>query len=280
MSGTIVVGVNDSAVSERAIDWALARAEARGHDVLLLAIVGGAVGMVGEEKVITAATESLDASLKAQAQRFASSSVPIATRVSVGDPAAELIEASRTAALLVLGSDYRGPGAGPARGAHGIRIAAASECPVVVIPDIDLGERRGVVVGVDGSALSERAIAFAASEADRLEEPLIAVSVWTPIAAPRNATMVIPEDYRAGMNEVAAGALSLSLAGLRAQYPGLQIEEHIVEGYPSAVINQLATSARLTVVGSRGRGAIRRFLLGSISHEVIQRLAAPTVVVR
>lgn len=276
----IVVGVNDADVSVRAIDWAIARAASRKQDVQLLAIVGGAIGMIGEGDVLAAARDAAEESLRAHAERYAASGVNITTRITVGDPVGELIAASKDAAMLVLGSDYRGPGAGPARGSHGIRIVAGSECPVAVIPDIDLDDRRGVVVGVDGSEISERAIAFAAEEADRLGEPLLAVSVWTPIAAPRNAAMVMPEEYRAGMNQVAHEALALSIAGLRAQHPGIEIEEHVVEGYPSAVINQLATTARLTVVGSRGRGVIRRFLLGSISHEVLQRLAAPTVIVR
>ncbi len=280
MAGTIIVGVTDAAVSTRAVDWAVARAEARKQDVQLLGIVGGAVGMVGEGRVLDAAHAETEQALSALADRVASSPVTVTTKVTVGDPVTELIEASHKAVLLVIGSDYQGPGAGPARGSHGIRIVAGADCPVTVIPDIELTGRRGVLVGVDGSEISERAIAFAAEEADRLQEPLIAVSVWTPIVAPRNAMMAMPEDYRAGMNEHAREALALSLAGLRSQHPGLEIEEHIEEGYPSAVINRLAAQARLAVVGSRGRGAIRRFLLGSISHEVLQRLATATAVVR
>lgn len=280
MTGTIVVGVTDAAVSARAVDWAIARAEARKQDVQLLGIVGGAVGMVGEGRVLDAAYAETERALHTLAERVASSPVTVTTQVTVGDPVSELIEASHRAALLVIGSDYRGPDGGPARGSHGIRIVAGAACPVAVVPDIELAERRGILVGVDGSEISERAISFAAEEADRMQEPLIAVSVWTPIAVPRNAMMAMPDDYRTGMNEHAREALSLSLAGLRTQYPGLEIEEHIVEGYPSAVINRLAAEARLTVVGSRGRGPVRRFLLGSISHEVLQRLATTTVVVR
>ncbi len=280
MTGTIVVGVTEAPVSTRAVNWAVARAEARKQDVLLLGTVSGAIGIVGEGSVLDAAISRTQEMLDAHAERMSATAVSVTTRVVAGDPVSELIDASRDAALLVIGSDYRGPGAGPARGAHGIRIVAGAECPVAVVPDIDLADRRGVVIGVDGSEISSQAIAFAAAEADRLQEPLIAISVWTPIAAPRNAMMTIPEDYRRGMTEHASQILALSLAGLRSTYPGLQIEEHVVEGYPAAVINDRAETAQLTVVGSRGRGAIRRFLLGSISHEVLQRLATVTVVVR
>lgn len=281
MSEKIVVGVVDAQRSRRAVDWAVSRAVAHGQSVELLGVVGGAVGMVGEGLVIQAAVEATAELLAEVAADVQTTSVTVTTRTAIGDPAATLIDASKDAALLVIGSDYQGPGRGPARGSHGIRIAAASHSPVVVVPDFDVDDdRRGVVVGVDGSPVSEAAIAFAAAEADRLGEPLTAVIVWTPIAAPRNPLMATSEGYRKGMEQAAREALALSLAGLRGQYPGIEIEEAVAEGFPSVVINDLAAEARLTVIGSRGHGAVRRFLLGSISHEVLQRLASVTAVVR
>lgn len=281
MSEKIVVAVSAASSSRRAVDWAVTRAMARRQSIELLSVVGGAVGMIGEAAVIEAAMTATEQLLAAEAERIAHPGLSVTSRVAVGDPVATLSVASESAVLLVIGSDYRGPGEGPARGAHGIRITAASHCPVVVVPDFDLDDdRRGVVVGVDGSSVSEAAIAFAAAEADRLDEPLTAVIVWTPISAPRNAIMVSPQAYRDGMEQTAREALALSLAGLRSRYPGLQIEEAVAEGFPSVIINELAEGARLTVVGSRGHGAVRRFLLGSISHEVLQRLASVVAVVR
>lgn len=280
MSSTIVVGVTGGSATSRAADWAVARAVVTGQSVQLLGVVGGAIGAVGEGPIIESAMAATQELLDAEAARHAGSGVSISTRVAVGDPVAVLIGASKDAALLVLGSDYRGEGSGPARGSHGIRIVAASSCPVAVVPDMDLGDRHSVVVGVDGSPVSDAAIAFAAAEADRLGEPLIAVCVWTPVASPRHSPMVFPEQYRASMNELSRETLAVALESVREQYPNLEIDERVAEGYPSTIINHLASEARLAVVGSRGRGAVRRFLLGSISHEVLQRLATVTAVVR
>lgn len=281
MSEKIIVAVSAASDSRRAADWAVARAVTRRQSIELMSVVGGAVGMIGEAALIQAATSATEQLLTAEAERIGSPGLTVTTRVEVGDPVALLSAASEDAAVLVIGSDYRGPGKGPARGAHGIRIAASSSCPVVVVPDFDMHEERtGVVVGVDGSSVSEEAIAFAAAEADRLGEPLTAVIVWTPISAPRNALMVSTQRYRDGMEQAAHEALALSLGGLRGRYPDLQIEEAVAEGFPSLIINELAEGARLTVVGSRGHGAVRRFLLGSISHEVLQRLASVVAVVR
>lgn len=279
MSSTIIVGVTAAPAARRAVDWATARAAERGQTVELVAVVGGAIGAVGEESVLNDAVEQTRALLAEEAARVAERGVQVTTRVGRGSPVAWLIEASADADLLVIGSDYKGPGTGPARGAHGLRIAAGAKCPVVVVPDLDFEGRSGVVVGVDGSEASESAVRFAAAEADRLHEPLIAVTVWTPLEAPRNLGWY-PEEYLENMRLLAEESLALSLAGTRQDYPDLEIVTRVERGYPSLIINELAVTARLAVIGTHGRGALARFLLGSISQEVLARLATVTAVVR
>lgn len=279
MGEAIIVGFTDAPVTRRAVDWAAQRAVERRQPLELLAVVGGAVGAVGEDAIVDAALAQARELAEAEASRTRVDGLDVAIRVERGNPVARLLEASTDAALLVIGSDYQGPGSRPARGAHGLRIAAGAHCPVVVVPDVDLDGRAGVVVGVDGSPVSEKALAFAAAEADRLGEPLIAVAVWTPLEVPRNMG-AYPVQYLENIEKLTDEALGLSLAGLASQYPDLEIVRRVERGYPSHVINELAGSARLAVVGSHGRGALARFLLGSISHEVLARLATATAVVR
>lgn len=279
MGEAIVVGITHAPVTRRAVDWAAQRAVERRQPLELLAIVGGAVGAVGEDDIVDAALTQAREAAEGEASRVATAGLDVRTRVDRGNPVAKLLEASGDAALLVIGSDYQGPGSRAARGAHGLRIAAGAHCPVVVVPDFDVTGRTGVVVGIDGSPVSEKAVAFAAAEADRLGEPLVAVSVWTPLEVPRNMG-VYPVEYLDNVAKLTEEAQALSLAGLRAQYPDLEIERRIERGYPSHIINELATTARLAVVGSHGRGALARFLLGSISQEVLARLATVTAVVR
>lgn len=281
MNDTIIVGVTDAAVSERAIDWAVRRAADRGGRVELLSVVGGAIGAVGEDAVISDALRATEAMLDGKVRDITADGIEVTTRAAAGNPVAALVEASRFASLLVIGSDYRGPHSGPARGAHGVRIAAGAHCPVVVVPDVDAADdRSGVVVGIDGSPVSEHALRFAAAEADRLREKLIAVSVWTPVVAPRNDFAVYPDLYLENMQAATEEVLALALAGIASDYPDLEVERVVEQGYPSQVINAHAQSATLTVVGTHGRGAIARFLLGSISQEVLARLATVTAVVR
>ncbi|MBD3942604.1 universal stress protein [Microbacterium sp. NEAU-LLC] len=279
MGEAIVVGITDAAVTRRAVDWAAQRAAERRQPLELLAVVGGATGAVGEGAIVEAALAEAQARAEGEASRIAAGGIEVRTRVERGNPVSRLLEASENAALLVVGSDYRGPGSKAARGAHGLRIAAGAHCPVVVVPDLDTSGRSGVVVGVDGSPAGEKAVAFAAAEADRLREPLIAVSVWTPLEVPRNMG-VYPVEYLENLARLTEESLGISLAGLRSQYPDLTIEPRVERGYPSQIINELAAQARLAVVGSHGRGALARFLLGSISQEVLARLATVTAVVR
>lgn len=278
-SSTIVVGVTGASVSRKAIDWAVQRAADRHMGIELVSVLGGAIGAVGEHEVIERAMQARRDLLEGEAARIAARGVAVRTRVERGNPVAHLIDASTDAALLVLGSDYRGPGQGRARGVHGIRILAGAHCPVVVVPDIDLQGRSGVIAGVDGSEVSEHALRFAAAEADRLGESLTLVTVWTPIVSPHNPG-VYPEEYLRNMQALSEEALALSSAGLRQDFPDLRIDRHVEQGYPSAVINRLAGDARLAVLGTHGRGSIGRFLLGSISEEVLARLATVTAVVR
>ncbi|MEJ1154764.1 universal stress protein [Microbacterium marmarense] len=279
MREKVIVGVTNADGAHRAVDWAIDRAARRGERLELVAVVGGAVGVVGEGQVIDDALRETQRMLEAQAERVRARGVAVETRVGRGKPVDELIEASNDAALLVIGSDYRGPGSGPARGAHGIRVTAGAHCPVAVVPDLDLTGRSGVVVGVDGSEISEAAIAFAAAEADARGEVLTAVCTWSPFAIPLEVRS-FPDDYLENMQSLTEETLSISLAGLREQYPDLVVHRVVESGIAQTVINRLAADARLSVVGTHGRGAIARFLLGSTSQEVLARLATTTVVVR
>lgn len=279
MGGRIVVGVVNAPIGERVLAWAAERARDRAIPLLLVTVVGGATGAVGEGPVVASAIDAARELLEDRALALRDSGLSVDVEVRRGNPVRQLIDATDGEAILVIGSDYRGRHTGPSRGVHGIRIVAGAAYPVVVIPDLDTSERSGVVVGVDGSAVSEAAIAFAAAEADRLGEPLIALAVWTPLAVPRNQVRY-PENYLRSLQALTEETLAVSLAGLRQTYPDLEIRPRAERGYPSQGINDAAASARLAVVGSHGRGPVARFLLGSISHEVLTALVTPTAVVR
>lgn len=279
MSDKVLVGVLPGDPRPHVLAWAAEHARGRGRTIELISIVGGAVGAVGEQSLVEAAEADAREALEAQRDALAAEGHTVAIRVGHGNPVAVLVEESEDAVMLVIGSDFRGEGHGPVRGPHGIRIVGAAHCPVVVVREPDDRERRGVVVGVDGSELSEKAIAFAAAEADRLGEPLIAVTTWAPMEVPRSPGLY-PAEYLRSLAALADEASGISLAGLAQTYPDLVVERRVVQGYPGEAIVDEAWHAHLTVVGSHGRGRIARFVLGSVSEELLMRLPSSAAVVR
>lgn len=246
--------------------------------MLLVSVVGSGRGIDGEEPLLQRARETAQKMLESAADQARAAGADVTTTLERGDSVIRLVDVSQRAHLLVLGSDFAAGGAS-LRGVRGVRIAAAARCPVVVVPQADAREREGVVVGVDGSDDSEKAIAFAAAEADRLDQTLTAVMAWSPVPVPFEMHDY-PKDYLARMQELMEESMAISLAGLRQDYPDLSVRTVVESGYPAAIIARVARNARLVVVGNHGRGAVARFLLGSTSQALLERLPTVTAVIR
>jgi nucleotide-binding universal stress UspA family protein len=288
MTGRVVVGYNGSAAGDRAVAWAAKRAAARGLGLRIVHVIDGVIDARNSGELLLAVQTKAQQLLEVAAAvaRVLEPDLTVETDVEQGDPLEVFVRLSEDAELLVVGSDWAGEGRPSRRGTRSLRIAAASAAPVAVIPDIDVSGRSGVVVGVDGSELSEHARAFAAAEADLVHQPLMAVHGWMlPNMTGYNAGY--PVDYvdyspelATALEEGAQETLSLALGGLAADYPDLPVRRVVAEGIPEMLLADEAEKASLLVVGSRGHGAVVRLLLGSVSHAVLAHLLAPTVIVR
>lgn len=280
----IIVGVSTAEEAGlHAVRWAARRASNRGAKLHIVHVIDAAVEAKRDPELMAAAKSeaqgSIDAAVAAAAE--VDPNLEVVTTFEHG-PATEVFdELSRRAELLVVGSDWHGGKRPSRRGVHSLRIAAGSHVPVAVIPDIDVAGRRGVVVGVDGSASSASTLEFAASEAERLGEPLIAVHAW-------DIGVIVGAEYGYGVAMVDDGDLSTAarelldtaLEPVAAAHPKLEIDRRVVVGDPVVALSDAADKASLLVVGSHGRGALARFLLGSVSHGMLAHLEGPTVVVR
>lgn len=105
--------------------------------------------------------------------------VEVASSKEFGRPAVVLVEHAHHAAMVVVGRHGMSGLPDLLGGALAVRLAAAAACPVVVVPeeaDVTANGTAGpIVVGVDGTELSEAAIAFAFGQADRERVALWAV---------------------------------------------------------------------------------------------------------
>lgn len=278
MAERLLVGIDGLAASERALEWAIAREGVTELTILVVVDVPRTEAMFAD----------FNASEFAQAERLVNDAkahvlarrpeITVKAEAVPGDLVDVMEERSQDVDLVVIGAHDRTT----LRGTRAIRIAATSAAPVILVPAESPVEERtggGVVVGVDGSEMSERAIAFAAAEAARRGEPLIAVTAWHLPASFGSEYVSVPELAQA-LEEDAREASSLSLAGLATAYPDLVIERVIASGDAVTVLCDVGEDASLVVVGTRGRGPIRRLLLGSVSHSLLLRVHSPLAIVR
>ncbi len=283
MSETIVGVSTAEEAGLHAVRWAARRASRRGARLHIVHVIDAAVDATRDTELMAAAKAEAQGAIDAAvATAFdIDPNLEIVTTFEHG-PATEVFdELSRNAELLVVGSDWHGGRRPSRRGVHSLRIAAGSHVPVAVIPDIDVTGRRGVVVGVDGSESSAGTLEFAAAEAERLGEPLIAVHAW-------DIGVIVGAEYGYGVSMVDDGDLSTAarelldtaLQSVAAAHPNLEIDRRVVVGDPVVALSDAADEASMLVVGSHGRGALARFLLGSVSHGMLAHLEGPTVVVR
>lgn len=137
---------------------------------------------------------------------------------------------------------------------------------------------RFVVVGVDGSPQSSKALAFAADEARMRKATLKVVEAWSfPTFA---AGAYVPAGAYEDFPEDVASSLDAQVAEVLGTQPAVAVEKVVEEGATAQVILEVAKGAELLVVGSRGRGGFTGLLLGSVSNQVAHHASCPVAIVR
>jgi nucleotide-binding universal stress UspA family protein len=139
-----------------------------------------------------------------------------------------------------------------------------------------------VVVGVDGSPVSEAAIKWAAHYAEAVGATIQAVLAWHyPAAFGQGPVGVAPADVTADVersrHEIIDKAIEAALGGDPAQVP---IERKIAYGHPAEVLIDESKDADLLVVGHRGHGGFTGMLVGSVSTHLVNHAHCPVTVVR
>jgi nucleotide-binding universal stress UspA family protein len=133
-----------------------------------------------------------------------------------------------------------------------------------------------VVVGTDGSAHAAVAEAAAAADAQRRGLPLRLVYSFAPLYGFAGLDPTPPENVLEACQEI----IDREIEGLREHYPDLEISGEVLVQDPAVALVKETESADILYVGARGLGAIRRFLLGSVSNKVAAYGKCPVVVVR
>ncbi|WP_374610483.1 universal stress protein [Gordonia sp. (in: high G+C Gram-positive bacteria)] len=283
----ILVGVDGSDAATGAVRWAARAAAAEGLD---LKVVGAydastsdyAPGLIIPQDVVDAIRQDASDAVHAAADaaREAAPGVTVATSIVDGDAARVLLELGKDAAMIVVGTRRLGSVKGLFLGSVSTSVAAHAHGRVTVVAAE--GNPDGpVVVGVDGSPVSDAAVAEAFRQASLRNVPLRAVHTWTPLDADALHGYGIGADEVARMTQDAVEVLAERLAGYAQDYPDVTIERSVLPEEPAkALLDEAGADASLLVVGSRGRGGFRGLLLGSTSQKVMHHADCPVMVVR
>ncbi|GAA2360715.1 universal stress protein [Saccharopolyspora halophila] len=287
LRNAVVAGFDLSEPSRRAAYWAAHEASRRKRPLVLLHVLSWPfedflpVRVPGEEKVTEPLQRALQREMEALRGRFQDTypDLEVEVQLPLGDPAKSLTELSADAELLVLGGPKVGAQVHPLGATAAELLTRRSGVPIVVVRgDGSPSDDAPVVVGVDGSSVSSRAIGFAFEAASSRGRPLVAVHSWSDV--PFNPFDYLDEwELQWGeIREKSQVVLSESLAGWQEQYPDVEVRQSVTASEPVSTLLGEAANACLLVVGSHGRGLVRRMLLGSVSHGVVNRASCPVAV--
>jgi nucleotide-binding universal stress UspA family protein len=290
MSKHLIVGIDGSPESEAAMGWALEEATRRDLEVelvyaLAVPVVSDAYGMVMTRPDIDELTDYsqklLDAAL-ASAQSVAPH-LAVSARLASGPPAAVLIEASKHAEGLVVGTRGLGAISGKLLGSVSVRLAGKSVSPVFIVPPEWREHMRPdspVLVGVDGSEHSDAALHLALEEARCRGVGLIVLSAYHVPWLARPVEPALIAEFEQSEHWLAEKTIAESLARVKGHsYSDVPIEELTIRGLPAEALVEASHRAVLTVVGSRGRRSLSRAILGSVSRTLMQETQRPVAVV-
>ena len=277
----MIVGFDGSPASRAALEWAAQRAESRQVPLTLVHAVHEywmAPRSGNYAPVVTAARALLEGGARLCAEL--APGVRVRTHTHSGDVVRALSELSQGAEMVVLGSDKSDPDSGELVGAVSQQVAVMSYSPVAVIPIPDGAQRSGIVVGTDGSPEAVQAVDVASREAERTgQELLILASCAIPASETwrerlrGEALRELVDEHRRILEDAAAGVAR--------EHPAVRVRVVLETEEPAAeALLRAASTAELLVVGSLGRGALTRLLLGSVSHKVLLNLRSPTLVTR
>jgi len=281
----VVVGVDGSGSAYRAVEWATAEAALRCVALRLVSAFSWTTsdhptrqsGRVAQyrDQLLEAARHRLS-----RAARIAEDTglgVETTQQVEIGAPIEVLGSEARRARLLVLGDRGLGGVAGLVLGSVAVALAARGACPVVIVRG-ETGNTDGpVVVGIDGSPVSEAALAFAFDAAAVRGVALVAVHAWSPTAVDKALEPVMDWDAVADEEEA---VLAERLSGWGQKYPQVTVRRSVVRDGAARALVDASRGAQLVVVGSRGRGEAAGLFLGSVSHGVLHAAHCPVAIVR
>ena len=284
----IVVGIDGSSESKVAVDWAARTAALRDVPLKLVHVLNPPVVMAFPEVPMPSGylqwqeeegRRVLAAGVTTAQEATSSNPITVTGETVCGNSVPALVEESSHAQMVVVGCRGRGALVRGLLGSVSTGLVHHSHCPVAVIHDEDPliphPSMAPVVLGVDGSPASERAVAIAFDEASFRGVDLVAVHAWSD-----TGILEFPGVDWSVLQSGAEETLSERLAGWQERYPDVLVRRVVVADRPAHQLLEQAESAQLLVIGSHGRGGFAGMVLGSVSTAVVNAARMPVIVAR
>ncbi|MYT75137.1 MULTISPECIES: universal stress protein [unclassified Streptomyces] len=274
----LVVGVDGSESSLRAVDWA---ADEAGRHSCALRLVhaslwdryertdpGAPGGCDGAERLLVTACG------RAHARR---PELRISTVVRPEEAPNALLHAARNARALVTGECGRGPVRELLLGSVSLTVAARAACPVIVVrgdPVALAGGHERILLGVGETASGGSALRFAFEEAAARGCVLDAVRAWRSPAYEKAAG-----EQARPQRQQAERMVALAVHEPSRAHPDVVVRTDVVEGPARRVLIDRSAAADLLVVGARRRHGHISLQLGRVGHAVLHHARCPVAVV-
>ena len=286
----VVVGVDGSEESLRAVGWAALEARRRTAPLRIVS----APAVVPRMHASHVAPGEIAVALRGMAARALATAItrseevapglPIVTTLLSGPPALAVTESGSDAAMLVVGARGAGGFAAMVLGSVSRYAAARACCPVVVVREESMAVRREIAVGVRDPQDSTEALAFAFEEAALRGADLVAVHGWYWLPAgrhvPRGAEASgLPSADPARISAEAESQLAAALAKWRDKYPAVQARHDVIHGHPARALASYSARADLVVLGRPGHPEGAGPGIGSIQHAVLDHAHGPVAVI-
>lgn len=288
----IVVAVDGSDAGSAAVAWAANAATKRNAPLKLVTAYTMpqfmyADGMIPPQELYDQLEEEAMAKINDARElvRSFDENIEVSYYIAESTPIDLLLQLSEEADIVVMGSRGLGGLSGLVLGSVSSAVVSHASSPVVVVRkdnDVTVNNKYGpVVVGVDGSDISRKALEYAFREADARGATLRAVHSWADAQVQTSLVgLAAVQSQLDAMTAQERKILQDELAPMREKYPDVKVEEVVDRDRPIQVLKDKSDDAQLLVLGSHGRGGFRGMLLGSTSRALLQYAPCPMMVVR
>ena len=143
-----------------------------------------------------------------------------------------------------------------------------------------MSDLKVIVVGVDGSPGSRKALVWAAAEAATHGAELHVLNAWEHTLMPPAGSVSVSEHYVPDASQRTADDLVRVVKEELGDEPPVLVQPRVKQGSPAKVLIEESAGADLLVVGTRGHGGFAGLVLGSVSQHVAAYAKCPVTVVR